>query len=168
MMKTWRMLLWPGWKAKQPHGMARVYTNWCVKVRQAPNVKGDYDEDLKDAVVTWLNSHAATWYDDGTHKLVCQGTTSTLMLKATMMKTWRMLLWPGLIATQPHGMARVYTNWCVKVRQAPNVKGDYFEDLKDAVVTWLNSQAATWHGEGIHKLEPRYDKSFNVKGDYVE
>ena len=27
------------------------------------NVKGDYDEDLKDAVMTWLNSQVATWYD---------------------------------------------------------------------------------------------------------
>ena len=32
------------------------------------------------------------------------------------------------------------------------------EDLKDAVVTWLNNQAATWYEEGIHKLVPRYDK----------
>ena len=28
------------------------------------------DEDLKDVVVTWLNNHAATWYDKGIHKLV--------------------------------------------------------------------------------------------------
>ena len=41
------------------------------------------------------------------------------------------------------------------------------EDLKDAVVTWLNSQAATWYEEGIHKLVPRY-KCLNVKGDFVE
>ena len=34
------------------------------------NVKCDYDEDLKDAVVTWLNSQAVTWYDEGIHKLV--------------------------------------------------------------------------------------------------
>ena len=42
------------------------------------------------------------------------------------------------------------------------------EDLKDAVVTWLNNQATTWHEEGIHKLVPRYDKSLNIKGEYVE
>ena len=32
------------------------------------------------------------------------------------------------------------------------------EDLKDAVVTRLNNQAATWYEEGIHKLVPSYDK----------
>ena len=32
------------------------------------------------------------------------------------------------------------------------------EDLKDAVVTWLNNQAATWYEEGIHKLVRRYQK----------
>ena len=31
------------------------------------------------------------------------------------------------------------------------------EDLKDALVTYLNSQADTWYEEGIHKLVPRYD-----------
>ena len=41
------------------------------------------------------------------------------------------------------------------------------EDLKDAVVTWVNNQAAIWYVEGIHKLVPRY-KCLNVKGDYVE
>ena len=29
---------------------------------------------------------------------------------------------------------------------------------------WLNNQAGTWYEEGIHKLMPRYDKCFNVKG----
>ena len=29
MMKTWRMLLWPGWIARKPHGITRVYTKWC-------------------------------------------------------------------------------------------------------------------------------------------
>ena len=28
-------------------------------------------------------------------------------------------------------------------------------DPKDAVVTWLNNQAATWYEESIHKLVPR-------------
>ena len=32
------------------------------------------------------------------------------------------------------------------------------EDLKDAVMTWLNNQVATWYEEGIHKLVPSYDK----------
>ena len=49
-----------------------------------------------------------------------------------------------------------------------NIKGDYDEILKDAVVTWLNSQVATWYDEGIHKLVPRYEKCLNVKGDYVK
>ena len=30
------------------------------------------------------------------------------------------------------------------------------EDLKDAVVTWLSNQAATWYEEGIYKLVQRY------------
>ena len=42
------------------------------------------------------------------------------------------------------------------------------EDLKDAVVIWLNNQAATWYEEGIQKLVPRYDKCLHVKGDCVE
>ena len=46
-----------------------------------------------------------------------------------------------------------------------NVKGDCDEDMKDAVVTWLNIQMATWYGEGIHKLMLRC-KCLNVKGDY--
>ena len=29
MIKTWRMLSWPGWITRRPHGMKRVYTNWC-------------------------------------------------------------------------------------------------------------------------------------------
>ena len=33
------------------------------------------------------------------------------------------------------------------------------EDLKDADETWLNSQAARWYEEGIHKQVPRYDVS---------
>ena len=28
------------------------------------------DEDLQRAVVDWLNSHAAVWYDEGISKLV--------------------------------------------------------------------------------------------------
>ena len=31
------------------------------------------------------------------------------------------------------------------------------EDLKDAVITRLNNQAATWYEQGIHKLVLRYD-----------
>ena len=42
------------------------------------------------------------------------------------------------------------------------------DDLKNAVVTWLNNQATTGYEEGIHKLVPRYDKCLNVKGDYTE
>ena len=49
-----------------------------------------------------------------------------------------------------------------------NVIDNYDENLKDAVAIWLNSQAATWYDESIHKLVPRYVKCLNVKGDYVE
>ena len=34
------------------------------------NVKGDYNEILKDGVLTWMNNQAATWYDEGIHKLM--------------------------------------------------------------------------------------------------
>ena len=40
--------------------------------------------------------------------------------------------------------------------------------MKDAVVTWLNSQATTWYEECIHKLVTRYDKCLSVKDNYVE
>ena len=33
---------------------------------------------------------------------------------------------------------------------------------------WRMLLVDTWYDEGIHKLVPRYDKSLNVKGDYVE
>ena len=42
------------------------------------------------------------------------------------------------------------------------------EDLKDAILTWLNNRAATWYEEGIHKLVSRNDKCLIIKGDYVE
>ena len=42
----------------------------------------------------------------------CSCKTGSLMSKATMMKTWRMLSWPGWIARRPHGMTKLYTNWC--------------------------------------------------------
>ena len=42
------------------------------------------------------------------------------------------------------------------------------EDLQHAVVDWLNSQEAVWYEEGISKLVSRYDKYFNVQGDFVE
>ena len=42
------------------------------------------------------------------------------------------------------------------------------EDLQHAVVDWSNSQAAVWYEEGISKVVPRYDKCFNVQGDYAE
>ena len=42
-----------------------------------------------------------------------------------------------------------------------------YEDLKDAIVTWLKNQAATWYEKSIHNLVSRY-KYLNVKGDYVE
>ena len=35
------------------------------------------------------------------------------------------------------------------------------EDLKHAVIDWLNSQAAVWYKEGINKLVSRYD---NIQG----
>jgi predicted metal-dependent hydrolase len=37
------------------------------------------------------------------------------------------------------------------------------EDLRRAVMDWLNSQAAVWYEE----LVSRYDKCLNAQGDYV-
>jgi hypothetical protein len=42
------------------------------------------------------------------------------------------------------------------------------EDLRRAVMDWLNSQAAVWYEEGISKLVSWYDKCLNAQGDYVE
>jgi hypothetical protein len=42
------------------------------------------------------------------------------------------------------------------------------EDLRRAVLDWLNSQAAVWYEEGISKLVSQYDNCLKVQGDYVE
>jgi histone-lysine N-methyltransferase SETMAR len=42
------------------------------------------------------------------------------------------------------------------------------DDLKDAVQTWLTSQAAAFYEEGIQKLVLRYDKCLNNGAEYVE
>ena len=42
------------------------------------------------------------------------------------------------------------------------------DDLKDAALKWLTSQAAAFYEEGIQKLVPRYDKCLNNGGEYVE
>ena len=54
------------------------------------------DEDLKDAVVTWLNSQVIMWYDEGIHKLV-PSMTSALMSKATTMWNSRQMYVPKLV-----------------------------------------------------------------------
>jgi len=40
--------------------------------------------------------------------------------------------------------------------------------MQQAVMDWLNSQAAVWYEEGISKLVSWYEKCLNVQGDYVE
>ena len=40
--------------------------------------------------------------------------------------------------------------------------------LYDIVMQWLTSQAADFYEEGIQKLVQRYDKCFNIEGNYVE
>jgi hypothetical protein len=42
------------------------------------------------------------------------------------------------------------------------------EDLRRAVLDWLNSQAVVWYEERISKLVSRYDKCLSVQADYVE
>jgi hypothetical protein len=41
------------------------------------------------------------------------------------------------------------------------------DDLRRAVMDWLNSQAAVWYEEGISKLVSRY-KCLSAQGDNVE
>jgi hypothetical protein len=41
-------------------------------------------------------------------------------------------------------------------------------EVKEAVNTWLASQAASFYDAGIQKLVPRYDKCLNNGGNYVE
>ena len=71
----------------------------------------------------------------------------------------------------PHSPNQSPSDFFLLPKMKEQLSGKRFandEDLKDAVVTWLNSQAATLYSKGIHKLVPRYDKCLNVKGDYVE
>ena len=42
------------------------------------------------------------------------------------------------------------------------------EELKAGVNEWLKSQAADFYNEAFQKLLNRYDKWFNLNGDYVE
>ncbi|GBL64028.1 hypothetical protein AVEN_103580-1, partial [Araneus ventricosus] len=42
------------------------------------------------------------------------------------------------------------------------------EELENSVTTWLNEHDAEEYGIGILKLLDRYEKCFNVGGDYVE
>ena len=42
------------------------------------------------------------------------------------------------------------------------------ENLKEEVQTWLTSLAAEWYDAGLKKLLPRYQKCFEIQGDYVE
>ena len=42
---------------------------WCIMFTNAGKRHAD-DEDLQHAVVDWLNSQAAVWYEEGINKLV--------------------------------------------------------------------------------------------------
>jgi hypothetical protein len=42
------------------------------------------------------------------------------------------------------------------------------EQLMEGIKTWLTSMAADFFDTGIQKLIPRYDKSLNSGGDYIE
>jgi hypothetical protein len=48
------------------------------------------------------------------------------------------------------------------------VAGGSGDEVKYAVNTWFASQAASFCNAGIQKWVPRYDKSFNNGGNYVE
>ncbi|GBO44698.1 hypothetical protein AVEN_69109-1, partial [Araneus ventricosus] len=43
-----------------------------------------------------------------------------------------------------------------------------YDELENAVTTWLNELAAEEYDMGILKLVDKYDKCSNVGGDYVE
>lgn len=42
------------------------------------------------------------------------------------------------------------------------------EELKEAVLEWLNGQNKDFYNEGIRKLIPRWQKCITLKGDYIE
>jgi hypothetical protein len=42
------------------------------------------------------------------------------------------------------------------------------QETKDVVQAWLKRLAATFFGEGIHKLAARYDGCLNLHDDYVQ
>jgi hypothetical protein len=42
------------------------------------------------------------------------------------------------------------------------------DEVKEAVNTWFASQAASFYDAAIQKLVPRYDRSLNNDGNYVE
>ncbi|GBL96743.1 hypothetical protein AVEN_111872-1 [Araneus ventricosus] len=51
------------------------------------------------------------------------------------------------------------------------LSGQHFDDdeeVKDAVASWLTSQAAIFSDAGIQNLVSRYVKCLNALGDYVE
>ena len=61
---------------------------WCVQLSVDSYLAGKRftdDEDLQHAVMDWLNSQAAIWYEEGISKLVSRSTSAS-MSKVTM---WR-------------------------------------------------------------------------------
>jgi histone-lysine N-methyltransferase SETMAR len=42
------------------------------------------------------------------------------------------------------------------------------EELMNGINNWLHNLAAPFFDEGLQKLVPRYEKSLNVNGNYVE
>jgi hypothetical protein len=44
----------------------------------------------------------------------------------------------------------------------------YDSEVKEAVNTWIASQAASFYDAGIQKLVPRFDKYLSNGGNYVK
>ena len=73
MMKTWRMLSWPGWITRGPHGMKKIYRNWRQGMTSALMLKA----------TTWKSKQRCV------PKLVCS--VSVLLLKNILV--WRNVLY---------------------------------------------------------------------------
>ena len=75
------------------------------------------------------------------------------------------------VAIIPHSPDLAPSDFFLYPKMKKHLAGNLFandEDLKDAVVTWLNNQAVKCYEEGKHKLVTRYDKCLNVKDDYAD
>ena len=124
------------------------------------------------STLSWLNSQAALWYEEGISKLVsrydkCLNVQGDYHAAKVLRDEFHWDTFdhppysPDLAPSDFHLILKMKEHLAGK-RHADD------EDLQHAVVDWLNSQAAVWDEEGISKLVSRYDKCLNVQGDNVK